>query len=821
MKLLSVRLAGNDRVLSLKRDLLHAWRSASTAPLFALAVVLPLALGIGANTAIFSVADALLRQPLPFPQMDQIVLVTEVSPARPDSGAAVAPANYLDWTAEARSFATLAAFSTEESTLTSSGTPEAVASAAVTDDFFPTLGVTPLRGRLLSQGDSTTARQNQIVLSYGFWKQRLAGDPEIIGKELTLDSVKYTIVGILRKGSGFPLTTDVWRPLVLTGQESQDRATHRLQIIARFRPGVAVAQAGAEMREIAQRLAQAYPDTNQGWGARVFPLSDLVSNGLTAQYTRALMGAVLFVLLIVCANLTNLQLARGIARKREWAVRYALGATRAHVVRLQLVESVAFALVSAVLAVCFAEISLHLIHINMPATVARFIPGFDEINLNYRAMFFTLGIAVISGIASGLAPAIFSSRADVNQELNEGGKGFTRGASHRRMSTLLLTIEVALALMLLVGTGLMVRGSSTLRQEFAGMQPAQVLTARLHLTGPQYAAPQDSLRLYRRLLEDLARNPGIQAAAAATTVPYGSYGRSTAVTVQEAPQEKSAPDTAISQIVTPDFFQTLRIPVVAGRPFQPADNEDSSPVVIVSQQFAHHYWPGKDPIGRQLRVGNLTQSPWLRVIGVAGDVRYEWLDRGAEFVVYRPAAQAQQRGAYIVVRTQGDPELFASFLRERMAAIDHDQPVSAIQSWDEVISQSMLGLSYMRVMMSVLAVLAILVASLGLYGLMSYSVATRIYEMGVRMALGARRRQVISLVIMKGMLIIAIGLAVGLAGSLLLSRTLASLVFGVNAFDPWTFAGAAVLFLAVGFIACYQPARQASRVDPLVVLRAQ
>jgi putative ABC transport system permease protein len=805
-----------------KKDLLYAWRSTIREPLFLLAIVLPLALGIGANTAIFSVADALLRQPLPFTDLNRLVLMTESSPLRPGANIGVTTANYLDWKAESKSFASLAAFSTEESGLTGVGTPEAITAASVTNNFFSTLGIVPLHGRTFSGSEITGEQENAIVLSYGFWERRFAADPDILGKELRIDSVKYTVIGVLKKGSGFPVNADLWKPLVLGSREIADRNTHSLEVLGRLLPGTTLLRAQAEMKEIATRLGNAYPDTNQGWGTRVYPLRDFISGGLTGQYTLLMMGAVLFVLLIVCFNIANLQLVRGIARKREWSLRYALGATRWHVIRILLIESTGLAFVSAGLAIWFANISLRLIRVNMPGSIARFIPGFDQISLNPQAMVFTVGIAVFSGIASGLLPALYSSRTDINKELKEGGKGSTTDRSHQRLSTILLVSEVAITLMLLVGTGLMVRGSTTIRQTFADMRPEQVLTARFHL-GPQYAQPAETLKFNQRLLEQLARIPGVSSSAVATNIPYGENARTAPVTVQGAPPTKAGERNSVTiQIVSADFFHTIGIPIESGRDFQLSDDENAAPVAIVSKQMARRYWPGQDPIGRQIRIGGITApSAWLRVIGIAQDVRYNWLDADAGYVVYRPVPQVQQRSAFLLLRTQADPHGLVRALRLSVATIDQEQPLSDIQSWDEVISQSMIGLSYVRIMMLVLAVLAIVVASVGIYGLMSYTVATKREEIGIRMALGAQRRQIMNMIIGRGMLITNIGLAIGLLGSFILTRILASLVFGISALDPLTFLGAAAIFVGVALMASYLPARQASKVDPLRVFKTQ
>jgi putative ABC transport system permease protein len=803
------------------KDLQHTARALLKAPLFVFAVVVPLALGIGANTAIFSVADALLRQPLPFPAMDRLVLMTELSPSRASYG--VRPANFLDWRTQSKSFDSMSAFAPEESALTGVGTPESVNSAAVTNDFFSTLGITPLRGRLFTAKEITGDQEESVILSYGFWERRFASNPDIVGKEITLDSAKYTVIGVLKKGTGFPLNTDIWRPLVLGSNEIHDRNTHRLQIVARLKPGVAVAGSRTEMKEIAGQLATAYPDTNQGWGSRLVPLADIVSNGLTTRYTLMMMGAVLFVLLIVCANIANLQLVRGIVRKRECSLRYALGASRWNIVRLLLLESIVLALISGGFAVWFANISLRLIRINMPASIARFVPGFDQISLNLDAMLFTLGIALFAGIASGLMPAMFSSRTDIQKELREGGRGSSADRAHGRTSTILLVGEVAVTLMLLIGTGLMVRGTNSMRQDFAGMQPDRVMTARIRLADPQYAKPVDSLRFYRNFLDQISRAPGVVSAAAATDVPYGGYARSMPLTVQGAAAQKLGErDSVMVQIVSPDFFRTIAISIRPGRGFELGDDENAAPVAIVSRQFARHYWPNQDPIGRQIKLGSQTaQSAWLRVVGVADDVRYDWLNADPESVVYRPFPQVQQRSAFLVFRTAGDPQQAATLLRQQVAGIDPNQPLSEVQSWSDVISQSMIGLSYVRVMMLVLAVLAVAVASLGIYGLMSFTVATKRDEIGIRMALGAQRGQIMKMIIGKGMLIANLGLAVGLLGSFALTRTLASLVFGISSLDPWTFGGATLIFIGIALLASYLPARQASRVDPLEVFRTQ
>lgn len=809
-------------LLGLDRDLRHAWRSLLKEPLFTLAVVLPLALGLGANVAIFSVADALLRQPVPLPDIQRLVLVTETAPDRPQADAQVAPANYLAWRENARSYEALAAYASEAGGLSGAGDPEVISVAAVTPNFFPVLGVAPLHGRWLSAGEGHAEHEQGIVLRYDFWKRRFAGDAGILGHDLTIDSTRYTVVGIMPRGCCFPVAVDVWKRLALEPRERADRRLRRLNVVGRLEAGVSSDQAQAEITGIAARLAGAYPDTNRGWGARVMPLADFLSGGLTQRYTLLMMGVVAFVLLIVCSNVAGLQLARAAARRREVAVRYALGAARWQVVRLLLLESLGLALVSAALALPLAQLSIHLIKANMPPAIEPFVPGFDQIGLDRRALLFTLALAALSGIVSGLSPALSASRAGLVDDLKDGGRGATSGPSQRRSGRILMIGEVATTLVLLVGMGLMVRGTQAIRGMTASLEPQHSLTARVHLAPARYPTTRDRSMFYQRVLEQMLAAPGVSAAVVATAVPYGGHDRWAPLELEGQAPAPGEGRVAMVQMVTPDFFRMMGISARQGRTFESQDGAEAPAVAVVSRHLARRYWPAEEPIGRQLRVGAPgSESQWLRVVGVVDDLRYSWLDSDPSPVVYQPLAQAGPRDAFLLLRSQGDPTRLTAALVSGVAAVDPEQPLSSVQTWDRLISQSIVGLSYVGTMMSVLGLLAVLLTSIGIYGLISYSVEQRVNEIGIRTALGAQPRDIRRMVVRAGLSIAWAGLGLGLLLAFLLAQRLSSLVFGVGAADPWTFGGATGVLLFVVLLASYIPAYRAARIDPLQALRSE
>jgi putative ABC transport system permease protein len=801
-------------------DVRYGLRALRHNPGFTLAAVLALALGIGANTAIFSVADAFLLKPMPLPQIDRLVMLFEQhsSQSADWNSDHVAPANYLDWTRQAKSFERMAAFEYVDFNLTGQGDPERVLGAMVSGDFFTALGEKPLLGRTFVPEEDRPGSGQVAVLSYGLWQRLYGADPGVLGKIIHIDSKNYAAIGVMPKDFHFPVAAELWTPLAMDAQEQAIRSKYYLKVVGRLKTGVPMEQARSEMQTIARRLADAYPQTNSGWSVRMVPVRKYFSGELTFRYTVMLMCAVGFVLLIACANVANLQFARAASRQKEIAVRTAMGASRWRVVRQLLTESVLLGLGGAALGLLLGQWSLDLILANMPPEVARFVGGWDQIRLDGRTFVFTVMIALLAGIVSGLAPAFVSSKPDLNATLKEGTRGSSAGGARARLRNVLLVGEVALALILLVGAGLMVKGVRALLHVNQNFTPKSLLTMRLALPESKYKERRQIAHLYDRALSALQAIPGVGAAALATNLPYGD-GNSLGVLLIDGRPDPAPGELrmALVENVSPNYFRAMHVALRQGRGLNDGDGPDSQRVAIIGEALARHYFPGEDPLGKRIRLNNT--DPWMTIVGVAEDIRYSWIDRDPQPAVYRPYRQTSSPYTYLAVRASGDPMRLVPAIRLQMATLDAELPVSEIKTLDRVISESVLGLSYVAVMMTVLGVIAVVLACVGVYGVMSYTVSERTREIGIRIALGAEWTDVLRAVIARSMLVTAAGMAMGFVVSVLLARVLASLIFGVSATDWQTFGGISLALAASALFASYVPARRATRVDPVIALR--
>jgi putative ABC transport system permease protein len=793
------------------------WKSPGYTALAAAA----LALGIGANTAIFSVADAFIYQAVSFPHLDHLALLYETLPQQGITENDVAPGVYEDWKAQNHSFREMAAYEWDTVNLSGNNSlPEQAWGFRVTPNLFDMLGVKPMLGRKFTNDEAVPGHDQEVVLSFRTWQERYGADPAILGKTIRIDSKSTTVIGVMPKNYDYPLPAQLWLPLAMTGAEKQARSNHALHVLGLLRPGVSIEQANAELTMIQQRLVQRYPQTDKGWGARVVEMRTHMSSDMTRQYILLLVVAVGFVLLIACANVANLQFARATRRQREIALRTALGAGRWQLVRQLLIESVLVSLVGAWAGLFLAWWSIRLILAYMPATAARYIAGWDKIGLDSRAFLFALGIAVAAGILAGLVPAIESSRPDMNETLKEGGRGGTSGRTRQRLRSIFVVAEIALSLVLLIGAGLLVKGFRALLGINQNFAPKTLLTMTIDLPKSRYGDAAKRANFYQQALNQLSTMPGVRLAALATNIPDGNSSFLASFSIQDHPTPPGEHPLAYWQVVNPDFFRALHISLIKGRFFAQTDGLDSPPVAIISQSLATRYFPGQDPIGRQIKFGNESyDAPWATIVGIVSDVKYQWLDRQMIPALYEPYTQAARADTYFMVRTSGDPNSLVATARQRIAAIDPDLPIYDVQPLDGVISDAMVGLGYVAVMMAVLGVIALVLACVGVYGVMSFSVAERTHEIGIRMALGAQRGEVLRLVLRHGLLLAGIALAIGLPLSLGLSRLLASLVFGVSATDPLTFVAVSALLLLVAIAACYFPARRAMRVDPVIALR--
>jgi putative ABC transport system permease protein len=784
---------------------------------FTLVAALTLALGIGANTAIFSVADAFLLKPLPFPNLGRLaaVVIGQKAPA--------AAADYYDWKSQDRSFDELAAYRQSNVNLTGSGQPERLFGAQVTANFFADLESQPALGRSFSNNEDEPGQGQVAILSHGLWQRRFGADPNIAGRVVDLDGKPYTIVGVMPKGFEFPLA-DIWTPLALAPEERAVRATRNLRVIGRLKAGVTIQEAQAELAIISRQLEQAYPLTNKDRRANVMPLSEFVEGTITRAAMFLLLCAVGVVLLIACANIANLQLARATGREREIAVRTALGASRWRVVRLLLSENMLLALISGGLSLLFASFCLQLLLSSMPGDIARLIPGWDQIGLDGRALAFTLGIALLSGVLSGLAPALGSSRPDLNETLKEGGRSSTGGRSQRRLRSVFVVGQIAVALVLLVVAGLFVKGLRGMLSSSDVFEPQRVLVLSVNLPNARYADEASRARFYRGALERLGSMPGVQSAAAFSSIPLSNNGVTWSdfqIEGKPAPDEQHSPG-GILQSVSPEFFPLLHIPIREGRALNAADQEAGLPVALVSQKLASRYFPHESALGKRIRVGapnSPSSGAWLVVVGVTGDVLYDWTNRVPEAVIYRPVAQAPLAESQFAIRVNGDPAAFAQTVRAQFETIDPLLPPFGMMALSDAIHESFAGSTQIVGMMAILGMLALVIAVVGVYGMVAYAVAERMHEFGIRMALGAQRRDIFLLVMGRGALLAGVGLAIGIPSALAMAHLAQGVVFGASATDPLTYLGVAVTLLAVTFLACYVPAARATRVDPISALR--
>jgi putative ABC transport system permease protein len=784
--------------------------------------VAALALGIGANTAMFSVAEAFLLHPVPFENSERIVALVDSRPQQNIDMSGVAPATYFDWQKEARSFEQLGAYQWDEINLTGDREPQKVQNFQVSANFFPLLGVQPRLGRVFLPEEEEPGKNQEILLSHSLWEQRYASDPNIVNKVIKVDGKAYTVIGVMAKGFDFPMPAETWTPLALDVKDRLRRDNRWLWVLGRLKANVSFSAAAAEMQTIAQRQAEAYPDTNKGWELRPRLLREFMTGTITRQYTLLMMGAVGFVLLIACADVANVQFARVTGRAAEFAVRSAMGGSRWRVIRQLLIESLLLSLAGAALGLFFAQWDIELILAHMPPDVAKFVAGWKTIRLDSGAFLFTFGAAVLSGVLSGIAPSLLSSRANLSETLKEGGRGSSVGRTRHRLRGALVVAEVALALVLLVGAGLLVRNFQGLLNVNESYSPATLLTMNLTLPETQYAQPAARLNFHEQVLQRLRAVPGVQAAALVTHVPYadgggiGTYDFS----IEGRPEQRGELRDAIIESIAPSYFSELNIPLRDGRLFTDADGAEAPPVAVISASLARRYFSGENPLGKHIRVGKAeSDRPWMTIVGVVNDVHYNWISKEDVPTIYGPFQQAPPYFTTIVLRTSGDPLKFVSAARAQIVALDPNLPLYNIKPMDKVITESITGIAYVAAMMAVLGVIALVLASVGVFGVMSYSVSERAHEIGIRMSMGAQTKDILRLVLGSGMLLTLLGLAVGLPIAFVLARALSALLFGVEAGDPFSFVGLPLILASVAALACYLPARRAAGLDPLQALR--
>jgi putative ABC transport system permease protein len=806
----------------LAQDIRSAVRSLLRAPSFTVVALVTLALGIGGNAAIFSAVDAVLLRPLPFPDAERLVFVWGKTAAYTQN--AVSWPEYVDWREQSRSFETMAVWRPQSITLTGQGEPERLVGAFVTASLFPMLGAKPQLGRTFEPSETEPGSVRPVtVLSHGLWHRRFGGDPGILGRTLVLNGHALTVIGVmgpeLAEGrapyNAYVLDTEAWLPVpYFPNEKGLLRGVGELLVMAKLRKGVTVAHAQAEMEVIARGLEQAYPDTHAGRTASVRLLhEDMVEEVRPALLV--LLGAVGLVLLIACGNVANLLLARAAHRHREIAVRSALGAGRRRLVRQLLTESLLLALGGGLLGVACAYWGVRaLVWLIAASGNGRLLPA--NVGLDGRVLAFTAALTLLTGVLFGALPALHASRPDLGSVLKEG-RGSGPGVARRRFRDALVVWEVALSMVLLIGAGLLLQSALALQRADPGFRPERLLTWEFRLPTSKYREPARIAAFFRQALERMGAVPGVESVALVRAIPYSGNGGSEQYLVEgrEAPPAGQEPQTQ-SNIVSPGYFRTMGIPLLRGRDFDARDTPDKPPAAVINATMARQVWPGQDPLGRRLRFKG--KDSWLTVVGVVGDVKHSSLDEPAMAQVYTVHEQDPRIFACLVARTTGDPRAMAEPLRRAFWSVDPDQPVWKVRPMDELLSGARGSSRAMATLVGVFAAVSLLLAAVGLYGVMSYAVAQRTREIGIRMALGARAREVMRMVVARGLALTAVAVGLGVLGAAALGRVLASLLVGVRPTDAATFAAAAALMAAVSFVASYVPARRASRLDPLAAL---
>ena len=809
---------GTNFVESLIQDLRYGLRMLRRFPGFTLVAAFSVALGIGANTAVFSVVSTVLLSPLPYADADRLVLV-KYRTIQPRSGPfELTPASYLELRRANKSFEGIADFTASD--FNSSGgvdQPERLSGQMVSPSFFSVLKVSPLIGRGFTDEDEKDGAPCVAILSYGLWQRHYGGQANVIGETLTLDDEHYEVVGVAPRGFDFPRKgTDIWVPKIFAASEVHDRNSYYLNVIARLKTGVSLDHAQSELNVFAHNWAESYPE-NRSLALTLMPLRDTVVQGFQ-QALVVLQAAVAFVLLIACVNVANLLLARSAVREKEIASRAALGASARRLIRQLLTESVILALVGGTLGLLLATLGIRILKLMNPGT----IPRLDEVTIDSPVLAFTFGISCLAGFAFGLAPALGLARLDVQRTLKEGGPG--SGAA-QRLRGVLVVAEIALSLVLMVGAGLLIRSFLRLQNVSLGFTPEHLLTLQMRL--PKDEA-QDSTRvanLFREVIERVQAVHGVQVVGVATALPVMELGIRSSLTIEgrTEPSPGQPPRLANNRVVSPGYFRALGIPLIEGRLPSTQDSTQVLPVAVINRAMAKRYWSDENPVGKRFRLqASGTPPPWLTVVGVVGDIHQGGLDTAPVPEFYTPFTQDYPPFAVplvLFVRTDGNPWRLISEVREQIGAVEKNLPVFAIQTMEDVLAQWLAPRRFNLLLMSVFAGVALALAAVGIYGVVSYSVSQRTRELGVRVALGAQPRDLLALVIRQGLVLAVTGVVMGLVVSFGLTRWLATLLFGISATDPITLASVASLFMLVALFACYLPARRAMKVDPMVALR--
>jgi putative ABC transport system permease protein len=805
---------------TLWQDMRYGARMLLKNPSFTLIAVITLALGIGANTAIFSVVNAALIRSFPYRDADRLVVVWEKS--RQFEHNTISPANFFDWQEQNNVFEGLAAFADTRANITSDGEPEEIPAQRITGNLFSVLGVNALLGRTITQDDSKPGQNNVVVISYGLWQRRFGGDPNVIGRKVILGTFENTIVGIMppgfkwhvRKNSLTSQVAELWTPWAVTNEFRQFRG-RSLSAVARLKPGASMQQARAEMEAIAGRLAEQYKQYNSGYSVNLVPLRQQFAGDLRPALL-VLMGAVGFVLLIACANVANLLLARAALRVPEIAVRAAMGASRGRIVRQLLTESLLLAAMGGVTGLLLAWWGADaLIRLSPPE-----LSDFQHVEISAPVLGFTFLVTLLTGVIFGLVPALEASNIKLSDTLKAASRSLAGHARGQLLRSVMVVAEIALALALLVGAGLLTRSFLRLQGVETGFNARNVLTMRVSLPGRRYDQDAKIINFFTQALERMQRLPGVGAAGAINFTPFLGLGSQTGFEIEGRPKSPpgQAPGTGVC-VTDQNFFRALQIPLKQGRLFTEQEVRERRNVVIINEALATKYFPNEDPLGKRITIAMRPPLTPTEIIGVVSDVRHSQLDKAVEPMSYWPIAQLPYTSMSIVIRTHGEATAVAAAVRNAIQALDPQQPISDVRTLESLVGNSIARQRFNTLLLLVFAVVALLLAGLGIYGVMSYSVTARAHEIGVRIALGATAIDILRLMLKRGMALTLLGVGFGLLAALALTRLMATLLYGVGATDPLTFISVALLLAGVALLACWVPARRATKVDPMVALR--
>jgi predicted permease len=804
---------------ALLQDLRYAVRQLRQSPGFTLAAVLTLAIGIGANTAGYSIMDAVVLRPLAVPEMNRVLTIQEQQnhgDLKP-----VALANYEDWQSQNHSFEELAVHSTANMSLTGAGDAAHIEAEYVSPNFFSVMRTKALIGRIFEQGETQPGRESVTVLSYYFWKEHYDADAWVLGRRIELDKHAYTIVGVMPKKLQYPQTADLLLPLAPTAAQFANRSAHDYRVIGRLRKGVSTVQAQAEMNITEERLAQAYPATNLGWSVKLVPLLNDINGPLTALYFSMMQVATLFVLLVVCLNIANLQLARGIARRPEIAMRIALGAGRWRLMRQLLTENILLGLIGGAGGLLVALLQMHLTLIAMPARVARFLAGWNNIALNGHALAFSLLLAVAAGAISGFAPALAALRVNLVDQLKSGSRAIAGTRRTRWLRNLFAGAQIALAMTLVIGAALMSKGMGAMLHSADRYDPAHMLTFTVHPPAARYDTPEKMAAWQNASLENLRALPGVKQAELTITLPFSDYGWLDDCQIENRPLVPGNFQSALRLPVSAGFFSEFHISLINGRFFSSSDDLRSQPVAVVSRRFVARYFPGENPLGHRIRMGagRNDQTQWMTIVGIAEETDYSLYDRSHPAAIYMDAAQAPPGDPTYTILTNGDPLAIAPAARKALADIDPMLPLEEVKSYAQMMQEHVTGLGFVSRGLITDGLIALLLAAIGIFGVMANLVAERTREIGVRLAMGARREDVMSMMLRRAAWLAGSGVGIGLLLAFALAHGVANLIYGVRPDDPIIFAGITAAIAAIAIGSSWLPARRAARIDPMAALR--